>query len=166
MSFRRRSRLSRDSHRSPSGATTATTTPSRAAFAGDQGWMAPTATVETRIEASAPPASPSHVLLGLTFGASWWLPDPATDHQGADVVGHRGDDGAEEEGDAVPIGKERRATAAGRRTSRAAPTQPTTNRVEAVPATAEPRSTPNRYQSRVKTMISTMTRGRAATPLL
>ncbi len=46
------------------------------------------------------------------------------------------------------------------------PTQPTTSRVEAVPATAEPRSTPNRYQSRVKAVISTSTSGRAATPLL
>ena len=35
-----------------------------------------------------------------------------------------------------------------------------------VPATGEPRSTPNRYQSRVKAVISTITSGRAATPLV
>ena len=41
MSFSRRSRLSRDSHRSPMGATTATTTPSRAALEALHGWMLP-----------------------------------------------------------------------------------------------------------------------------
>ncbi len=39
-----------------------------------QGWMDPTTTVENRIEKTAPPKRPSHVLLGLILGAKGRLP--------------------------------------------------------------------------------------------
>ncbi len=75
---------------------------------GVHGWMFPTMTVEARIEKSAPPTSPSQVLLGLIVGASGVTPHPAPDDQRPDVVGHGGDDGPEQEGDAVAVGEHRR----------------------------------------------------------
>ena len=65
-------------------------------------------TVETRIEKSAPPTRPSQVLLGLIVRGQRVTAHAAADDQGADVVGHGGDDRPEQEGDAVAVGEHRR----------------------------------------------------------
>jgi len=69
MSLTPRSRFISDSHRSPIGATTATTRPRSAAFGTVQGWTCPVMAAERAMATTAPPINPSQVLLGLTFGA-------------------------------------------------------------------------------------------------
>ena len=65
-----RSRLMSDSHRSPMGATTATTSPRSAALGTVQGWTCPVMAADATMAKIAPPIRPSQVLLGLTVGAS------------------------------------------------------------------------------------------------
>ena len=67
--LRLRSRFTSDSQRSPTGATTATTTPRSAAFGTVHGWMWPVMRMEPAIVRIDPPTNPSQVFFGLTAGA-------------------------------------------------------------------------------------------------
>ena len=65
-----------------------------------------TTTTETRMAATAPPISPSQLLLGLMVGASWCRPMAEPTRSERDVVGHGHDDRGEQEHDAVPVREE------------------------------------------------------------
>src|SRR4051812_50007257 len=68
MSFTPRSRLSRDSHRSPSVAASAAANPNSAFWPRlrlSHGEISPTNTTAASTDAIQPPASPSNVLFGL-----------------------------------------------------------------------------------------------------
>src|SRR5664280_381688 len=127
--------------------------------------MAPTTTVETRTVKTAPPSRPSQVLLGLIDGARGVRPiHPPTTRAPTSLA------------TVAMIAPNKKAMpwrsgkADGERRRPAyepsSETHPTANSVAAVPATGDPRSIPNRYQTRVNTVINTRISGRAATPLL
>ena len=84
----------------------ATTTPSRAALAGVHGWMSPDH--DGRDEDGGHGAADESLpgLVGADARGQGAAAHAAADDQRADVVGHGGDDGAEEEGDAVAVGEQ------------------------------------------------------------
>src|SRR5271156_284728 len=125
-----------------------------------------TTIAETRMATTAPPSSPSQLLLGLTEGASWWRPMAApmssepTSSATVTMMAARTK--------AIPW---RSGNRLGLSSSAAkdpkAPTHTNTNTVEEMPDTGSAAgSTRARYQTKEPATSNTSTSGNAATPLL
>ncbi len=102
---------------------------------------------------------------GLMLGASWWLPTQRPTTRAPTSLATVAMMAPNKKAMPCRSGKVDGDSSRPAYEPRSA-THPTTNIVDAVPATADPRSTPNRYHSKVKAVISTRTSGSAATPLV
>ena len=102
MSLTSRSRLTSDSHRSPSGAATATPRASRSTAeksASLNGAISIDATTVTRTAPMTPPMRPSTVLFGLAAD-SGRVPGVSADGEPTDVVADGAEDGDQQDADA------------------------------------------------------------------